>query len=478
MNTRLHFFYDKHVCLLMILGIGLVLRISGISTQSYWVDEIYSAYFSDPNNSIEKMALLTLNDVHPPLYQFILWLAYQFFGYTEATGRLLSSIIGCFGILSVYFLGKELFNRQVGLYAAFFSSLNYYLIYFSQETRSYSLLFLLATLSYLFFIKVLRSTSKIDIVLYWAFTIAMYYTHYFGFFIVISQLFVFLYHAYNFQEVRKKVIALALITSTVFVLSLLPIENFILMNVNRDHFWISTPPVTFFISYIHAYFNSLWIFGLFVISAFVSIYCLLRYTTTKQEKYALITLIIWVFVGYFVPYLRSVLGTPLLESRYTIIVLPAILVFVSYGVWRITDWRRILFQLLFVCATVAMLYPYYTTATKEQFRDVLQFVDLHKTVPIYSAIDAPNLFNTYSKLLAMDIVIRNIGELKVQIRHKIQPGCFWVVDAHGDRISDLELDRGFRPVYETNYLQARGVLFSYHLDSSSCLKRAGFIVPP
>ena len=51
--------------------LGVYLRLIGLFDQSYWLDELYSADFSNPSRSFSSMLLLTLNDVHPPLISSI-----------------------------------------------------------------------------------------------------------------------------------------------------------------------------------------------------------------------------------------------------------------------------------------------------------------------------------------------------------------------------------------------------------------------
>ena len=144
-------FIKQHIILIGIivtLIVALVLRFKGLTFQSHWLDELFSASVSNPSHTFFSMYDTTVSDVHPPLYQTLLWVWYHVFGFTEFAGRALSATIGTLGIYAIYLLGKEFFNKEVGLYAAIIATMNYFLIYYSQEVRSYSLLFLLSTMSY------------------------------------------------------------------------------------------------------------------------------------------------------------------------------------------------------------------------------------------------------------------------------------------------------------------------------------------
>ena len=187
--------------MIFIVILGIYLRFKGLTYNNHWLDELYSADFSDPSRSFYGMLKITLEDVHPPLYQSILWLWYKAFGFTEFSGRSLSALTGTFGIITVYLLGKELFNKQVGLYAAIIISTNVFLIKYSQEVRSYELLFLLSMLSFIYLYRVIFNPNKKNTLYYWLLTIILFYTHYISFFIVVIQLAIVIIYTLFFLEI-------------------------------------------------------------------------------------------------------------------------------------------------------------------------------------------------------------------------------------------------------------------------------------
>ncbi|MBF0310281.1 MAG: glycosyltransferase family 39 protein [Magnetococcales bacterium] len=177
-----------------ILLLALVLRLHGLTFQSHWNDELQSAVLGDPEIPLNLVVRRTLLDVHPPLYQVVLRAWYRTFGYTEFVGRALSVLFGVCGVGALYFLGREVAGRRVGLSAALLGALNVFLIAYSQETRSYALLFLLSSLSWLFFIRLLKDPLWKRTPGYLLSTMALLYTHYFGLFVVMAQGIAFLGH--------------------------------------------------------------------------------------------------------------------------------------------------------------------------------------------------------------------------------------------------------------------------------------------
>ena len=468
-----------------IVIIGSILRFKGLIFNSYWVDELYSISFSNPSYSLEKMfEETTVIDVHPPLYQTLLWIWFKLFGYTEFVGRSLSAILGVLGIVAIYFLGKELFNKHVGLYAALIASMNHFLIYYSQETRSYALLFLLTVISYLYFIRTIDDSRKSNIILYWITTILLLYTHNIAFFIVGTQVFVFLFYILKFPAERKRLIVLAFLTAFVFILSLLPILEYIPFDRENIFFFIHKPSAIFFISYIYHYFECDTLLILFALSGLIGLVYLANRNIPTQEKNALILLLIWISVGFLLPYLKSILSTPMLHIRYTIYIVPAILLFVSYGIWRIGRWKREIFLGLIVFFSLYHLfYNYYPTITKDQWREVLQSVNKYNPLPIYEKArhrgwaDNINLYQTYAKMLQIDTKIYSKEKLKEDLKNGSLPECFWVLD-ESIKSSNIIKNGSVHKVFEINYTlnsgyKSEGILYSYKIEPKICAYRAG-----
>ncbi|RLE15930.1 MAG: hypothetical protein DRJ14_09455, partial [Acidobacteria bacterium] len=171
--------------LLLLIGIGL--RFHGLTNRSYWLDELYSASLSQPEHTARTIIRGCARDVHPPLYQLLLWQAYRTCGYNELTGRALSAIFGILGLVAIFLLGTTLWNRKAGLMALAITSPLFFHVYYSQEVRSYSLLFLLTVLSWWMGVLLLRKPGFFRAVVYAIVSSALAYTHYFGMFILVSQ---------------------------------------------------------------------------------------------------------------------------------------------------------------------------------------------------------------------------------------------------------------------------------------------------
>ena len=136
--------------ILAVIIFGFLLRAISLN-QSFWLDEATSGLVVRNFNLGEIITKFSPGDFHPPLYYLILKIWSYVFGTSEIALRFPSIVFGLLTIYLVYLIGKELFNKKVGLIAGSFLTTSGLHIYYSQEARMYSLVTLLVSyLVYLF----------------------------------------------------------------------------------------------------------------------------------------------------------------------------------------------------------------------------------------------------------------------------------------------------------------------------------------
>lgn len=135
--------------LLLIVAIAAGLRFYNLGSQSLWADEGNSAALA--TRSLAQISRDAANDIHPPLYYWLLHLWTRVFGTSETGLRALSAVLGVLLVVVVSRLGRHAANSATGLAAAFVAALSPFQIYYSQETRMYMLLALEAAVSMLLF---------------------------------------------------------------------------------------------------------------------------------------------------------------------------------------------------------------------------------------------------------------------------------------------------------------------------------------
>jgi len=129
--------------LLLLIIIGFFYRLYGLSENySFWTDENHVAIFA--RAILERGKPVLENGYSTGIYQWLqYWLSAvsaKIFGLNEFAIRFPSVIFGVLTIWAVYLLGKELFNKKVGLLSAFLTAFLKIEILWSRQARPYQAL--------------------------------------------------------------------------------------------------------------------------------------------------------------------------------------------------------------------------------------------------------------------------------------------------------------------------------------------------
>ena len=344
--------------LFFIIFLGLLLRLTFINKpEGLWNDEYVSWYVANtPFNSgfWEEV----LKQCHMPLYYLYLK---PFSHCSDLILRLTSVIPGVLAIPVMYLAGKE-FSKKIGLIAASITSVLSFLIYYSQEVRFYSLLFLFTTLLLLFTIRLLKTNSKLNITGYIISCALIVTTH------VLGIVFVFFNTIYIIYK-KKKITAVILLTGLfcailccfwgINILRMLPASqwwgNFSYTNILflfSDFFSpiltnnVNAPPVFFY----HKA-KSVWMI-LSLLTAIIPFAAGIR----KLKGLSIVCLFTILVMS-----ILSITGKIVFITKYSIEILPAFILILSLGFNTIKKTGIILFLLFLSIHTAAFFSPYYVT---------------------------------------------------------------------------------------------------------------------
>lgn len=315
--------------LFVLLALGTFIRFYNLTYTSLWLDEIYSMKAATITASILDVYENSKHD-QPPLFFILLQTWFKIFGYSDYVGRALTCIFGILGILSIYFLGKEAKNQEVGLFAAFVTTVNWFHVGISIEMRFYALVFLLSTLSFLFFIKSLKNSNISNLAWYVVFTSFLLNTHYFGMVLFITQLLIFICYVIFFRKSFGFIIRAA-IAGALAGLSIVHWLPVILHDLQISSFHIKPLTVRYLIKFFWWYFYdpaSFVIYSIFFLLALRNVY-----KKVQLKIFAMEDLVIsgWLLIGFLIPLIYSFLKIPLLTNKYCTIQVPAMFVFIGQG---------------------------------------------------------------------------------------------------------------------------------------------------
>ena len=185
--------------LFFITLLGFLLRISFLNKpEGLWNDE-YVSWFVSSIPFSDGFWSEVLKQCHMPLYYLFLK---PFAGCSDLILRLTSVLAGVLAIPVMYLIGKE-FSKKCGIISALIISCLSFLVYYSQEVRFYSLLFLFSAILMLFTIKLVKNTTKKNLIGFIISSLLVVFTHVLG---IIYVFFNFWYLIYAKKKVSLKIL--------------------------------------------------------------------------------------------------------------------------------------------------------------------------------------------------------------------------------------------------------------------------------
>ncbi|MCU1772297.1 glycosyltransferase family 39 protein [Pseudomonas sp. 13B_3.2_Bac1] len=412
--------------------VGCYLRLRNIKDTGLWLDEAFSVAVSDPDNSFIDVFRATLSDVHPPFYQILLWAYYHCFGFSEFSGRYLSAGLGVLLIPSVFVLGRKLLDERVALVFAWLVAINYFLIGYSHETRSYALLVFLTVVSFIVFLRCVRQSGFFDFCCYSVVSALLVNTHYYGYLIVLVQaswVFCSLLEKSLPAGVFYRFMGAGFFTALTFV----PGFSYTKRALARHDFWISPPEDMFFFRIFLVYFGDAF---LAFLAAMIFIAGFILFTINDQRKEPFRLLVFWLVLGVAVPYICSVYFLPVTTYRNFIILLPAVLLVMAFAVDSIRDKViKALVLTLFLCFSATPILKDISKFADEkssgangmQIREIVRSVIGKKSaLPVYSSDDIQ--FGVYFKLLGSKVHVEDLAKLETDLGSASPPEEFYFLE--------------------------------------------------
>jgi mannosyltransferase len=153
--------------------------------QSVRLDESQSLWMF--TKSVPGLLNLTAEDVAAPLYGLLLHFWLQLFGTDIVVARLLSFLFFALTIPVLYQLAKIAANKRVALVTILLFSLSPFIMWYGNETRTYTLFLFVTTLNTLFFYRLFKSDCHSGKMGFFLTSVAGIYTHYIFIFQLATQ---------------------------------------------------------------------------------------------------------------------------------------------------------------------------------------------------------------------------------------------------------------------------------------------------
>lgn len=372
---------NKKITIIIILAFAFLLRIWNLDKpEGLWNDE-YVSWFIASQKDLWVFFTDMIRNCHTPLYYLYLKLWMFLFGDSDITLRYSSVIPSLLSVFVMYLAGKETKNKHFGYLCAFITAISSFLIYFAQEVRLYSLLFLFTSLSVYYTIKVFKKPDKINMISQFLSCMLIVLTHTLGIIYVFLVLtFTVYYTVDNLRPEKKKEIIYKLnifvILPIIAILILIsPFLYNIATSTSLSQFWagfsfakillcftdyfspvqsniINTADT--FSTYIYNNGRIDYIFIIFaLIPSIIALFGIFNAIKHKNKKLNYLFLCSTIFFIYLV--LISYTGRMVLITKYTIELYPAYIIIFAYGLYKLNN-KKIRFTLISLYIILNLFY--------------------------------------------------------------------------------------------------------------------------
>jgi mannosyltransferase len=370
-----------------------ILSLFIFSRQSLRLDEAQSLWQTSHN--AQKILNIIAQDVHVPLYHFILHYWQVFIGNTVFWGRMLSLVFFLASIPAMYALGRRITTTNVSLFATTLYAISPFMNWYGNEIRMYSLLTLLTILSQYFFIGIYRRHDSDSWIGYFLVSLFGIFTHYFFFFILVVQLiFYFMYRTLFQRNALKRFVLVAVLLFIAFSPWLIYVRH---LGTISNEAPLLIPPTSVTI------FNTLsqFLFGFqndhlnTILVSLWPITVLLGFLALRKNKWIspdVIYILLSILIPIAAAFIVSVTVLPLFVSRYLILTIPSMYLFIS---WIFSTYPEALGKMLRAILIFAMVGGIIveavspSTPVKENYREATEYLESHASYSDIIILSAP-----------------------------------------------------------------------------------------
>lgn len=307
------------------------LRFTSLRLDSLWLDELTTWSISSYSPFMKMFRYHMETDTAPPLYMILQHFFTLFLKQDEFGVRFFVALTGTLSVTSIYFLGKK-FSVRTGVLAALLLAVSYNAIYFSQEARAYSLLILLCIWSSYFWLNIFfEKASARNLAAFILCAGALFYTHYYGLFFMVSQCVVALFF---WKRIGIKKIA---IVAGSITLICLPWIKILIRDTGPQDFWMSAPLMGAIFDYHKFLFDRSVVWGI-VGSALILSVLFTKFLITKGSALAKLQsvqrelcILLFPLIAFAYTFWHSRNISPILYDRCMVIAIPAIMLTTAYG---------------------------------------------------------------------------------------------------------------------------------------------------
>ncbi len=408
------------ILLAVIMVVAAVLRLWKLGQVPFMHDEFSALLRTRFDNFHDFIQQGIMPDSHPIGVQLFLWGWVKLFGWSEFWVKLPFVLMGIGSIYLIYGIGRQWFNRKVGLFSAAFFAVSQFTVFYSQLARPYSAGLFFVLLMAVFWFKVVFGT-KTTTMQYIGFALSAWACSLIQYFSIAQAGLIFLTGLFFLPKERRKAYWLSGIAAVLLFAPTLPIFYQQLFVSGSIGGWLAAPKSTFLTDFIQYTMNYSMLFMFTV--GIVIILPLILGKHSKQRQPLRWAGIAWFVIIFAIAFIYSLLREPIIQHSTLIFSYPFVIIvaFSLFGTRTLSPWQTALVvaAILFIgTASLVMERRHYDLMyhqgfdqiavemqdDKEQFGDKIHFAtrtEIGEAAEFYQAktdVDNRIVFNRYSTL--------------------------------------------------------------------------------
>ena len=314
----------------VIVVVAAVLRLLKLGQVPFMHDEFSALLRTRFDNFHDFIQQGIMPDSHPIGVEAFLWLWVRIFGWSEFWVKLPFALMGIGSVYLIYLIGRQWFNRKVGLFSAAFFAVSQFTVFYSQLARPYSAGLFFVLLMAWFWHKVVFET-KTTTRDYVGFALSAWACSLMQYFSIAQAGLIFLTGLFFLPKERRKAYWMSGIGAVLLFAPTLPIFYQQLFVSGSIGGWLSVPKSTFLLDFIQytMNFSSLFMFA-------VGIVILLPIILGKRDKqnnplrWAGLA---WFVIIFAIAFIYSLTREPILQQSTLIFSYPFVII-VAFSLFK------------------------------------------------------------------------------------------------------------------------------------------------
>ena len=331
-----------YILLGVIMLVAAVLRLWKLGQVPFMHDEFSALLRTRFDNFHDFIQQGIMPDSHPLGVEAFLWLWVRIFGWSEFWVKLPFVLMGIGSIYLIYLIGRQWFNRKVGLFSAAFFAVSQFTVFYSQLARPYSAgLFFVLLMAY-FWHKIVFEAKKPTIGVYVGFALSAWACSLIQYFSIAQAGLIFLTGLFFLPKERRKAYWLSGIAAVVLFAPTLPIFYQQLFVSGSIGGWLAAPKSTFLLDFIQYTMNYSMLF-MFVVGI-VIILPLIVGKRSRQKNPLRWAGLVWFVIIFAIAFVYSLTREPIIQQSTLIFSFPFVVIvaFSLFGTRTLSPWQTAL----------------------------------------------------------------------------------------------------------------------------------------